>query len=183
MSDPSTSSSTSSDLSGPRTTPSTSAAPMTNLLYGFADELRIGQRMVSRGRTVTEADIVAWCASTGDWHRLHSDAAYAARSAFGQRIAPGLMVLAWAAGLGVPPDSEAILANYGADQVRFTAPVFIGDTLHLQAEVADLRPKRAGIDAVLTLAWNMVNQNGVMVMKSDLQVLIAAHARSREAAR
>jgi len=149
---------------------------MSNLLYRYADQLQPGERMVTRGRTVTEADIVGWCASTGDWHRLHSDAAYAARSSFGQRIAPGLMVLAWAAGLGVPPDSESILANYGADQVRFVAPVFIGDTLHLEAEVIGLRPKREGVDAVLTLAWNMVNQNGRMVMKSDLQVLIAAHA-------
>lgn len=153
---------------------------MINLLSLPADALAVGQRMVSRGRTVTEADIVGWCASTGDWHRLHSDATYAARSAFGQRIAPGLMVLAWAAGLGVPPDSDVILANYGADQVRFVAPVFIGDTLHLQAEVTGLRPKREGVDAVLTLAWNMFNQNGTMVMKSDLQVLVAAHAKQAE---
>lgn len=146
---------------------------MVNRLFEGVDQLEVGSRYVSRGRTITEADIVSWCSLTGDWHVLHSDAAYAARSSFGQRIAPGLLVLAYAAGLGVPPDSEAILANYGCTNVRFVAPVFIGDTLHLEASVKSIRPRREGVDAIVTFDWDMFNQNGAMVMKSDLLILMA----------
>ena len=137
------------------------------------DQIAVGDSFRSRGRTVTETDIVNWCALTGDWYVLHSDAHYAAASRFGQRIAPGLLVLALAAGLGIPPDAPAIIANYGSEQLRFTAPVFIGDTVHLEAEVCGKTIKRAGKDGVIRLAWNMVNQNGVTVMASDLLILMA----------
>src|SRR5882724_2623167 len=144
-----------------------------NLLDKHFDEIELGERLLTRGRTITEADIVDWCALTGDWYVLHSDARYAATSRFGQRIAPGLLVLAFAAGLGIPPDAPAIIANYCSDHMRFTAPVFIGDTLHLEAEVREKTVKRAGRDGVVRLRWDMVNQNGVTAMVSDLQILMA----------
>ena len=140
---------------------------MANFLERPVDELEPGARFRSRGRTITETDIVNWCAMTGDWQVVHSDAVYAESSRFGQRIAPGLMVLAFAAGLGIPPDSPTIVANYGTDRLRFVAPTHIGDTLH--------------VDAVVRLAWNMVNQNGTPVMVSDLMILMA-YARPAEAA-
>jgi acyl dehydratase len=143
------------------------------LLQKYFDQIELGERFRSRGRTITETDIVSWCALTGDWHVLHTDAHYAATARFGQRIAPGLLVLAFAAGLGIPPDAPGIIANYGTDQLRFSAPTFIGDTLHLEAEVRNKLVKRAGRDGVVTLAWNMANQNGVTVMASDLQILMA----------
>lgn len=144
-----------------------------NFLSRYFDELALGDCFVSRGRTITEADIVSWCALTGDWYLLHTNAHYAAETRFGQRIAPGLLVLAYAAGLGIPPDAPAIIANYGSDQLRFTAPTLIGDTLHLEAEVKGKAVRREGTDGVVTLAWNMVNQNAVPVMTSDLQVLMS----------
>lgn len=146
---------------------------MQNPLSKCFDELWIGEQFSSHGRTVTETDIVNWCALTGDWYVLHTNAHYAAQTRFGQRIAPGLMVLAYAAGLGVPPSAPAIVANYGTDQLRFTAPVFIGDTVHLEMKVLDLVVKREGRDGVVRLAWNMINQNGVQVMASDLQILMS----------
>src|SRR5260221_10838742 len=97
-----------------------------NFLDRYLDQIEVGAAFASRGRTITEADIVAWCALTGDHHLLHTDAHYAAQSRFGQRIAPGLLVLAYAAGLGIPPDAPAIVANYGTDALRFTAPTLIG---------------------------------------------------------
>lgn len=153
---------------------------MANFLERPVDELEPGARFRSRGRTITETDIVNWCAMTGDWQVVHSDAVYAESSRFGQRIAPGLMVLAFAAGLGIPPDSPTIVANYGTDRLRFVAPTHIGDTLHLEAEITAIEPRRPGVDAVVRLAWNMVNQNGTPVMVSDLMILMA-YARPAEA--
>lgn len=149
-----------------------------SFLTKYFDEIHVDDSMVTRGRTITESDIVQWCALTGDWYVLHTDAHYAAQTGFGQRIAPGLLVLAYAAGLGVPPDAPAIIANYGTDNLRFTAPTYIGDTLHLEARVISREIKRERRDGVVRLAWNMVNQNGIMVMASDLQILMACKGES-----
>ncbi|MDQ8034439.1 MAG: MaoC/PaaZ C-terminal domain-containing protein [Bordetella sp.] len=144
-----------------------------NFLSRHFDEIEVGETFRSRGRTITESDIVQWCALTADWYVLHTNSHHAASTRFGQRIAPGLMVLAYAAGLGIPADSPSIVANYGSDSLRFTAPTFIGDTLHLQSEVLDKVVKREGRDGVVRLRWNMYNQDGTLVMASDLQVLMA----------
>lgn len=121
---------------------------------------------------MTEADIVGWCSLTGDWFRLHTDLPYAEASMFGKRIAPGIMVFAFATGLGVPPDSPTILANYGTDRLRYPSPTFIGDTISLDAEVTELKDRddRSGI---ATLRWDVVNQDDVTVCASQLKVLLA----------
>jgi acyl dehydratase len=144
----------------------------TPLLWRYYDELSLGDSQATRGRTVTETDVVNWCAFTGDWFVLHSDKVFAEQSMFGQRIAPGMMVLAISGGLGVPPDSGAILANYGTDRIRYPRPTVIGDTVHLEMEVVAKkdRDERSGI---VDFRWDMVNQNGETVAASQLRVLMA----------
>src|SRR2546423_12745667 len=65
---------------------------MTPLEADF-DSLREGDRFVTRGRTVTESDLVGFATLTGDAHPQHTDAVWAASSPFGERIAHGLLVL------------------------------------------------------------------------------------------
>jgi 3-hydroxybutyryl-CoA dehydratase len=144
---------------------------MEYLVDTYFDDLDIGMTQASRGRTITETDIVNWCATTGDWFVLHSDKEYAARSEFGQRIAPGVMVFAFSGGLCVPPMPRAIIANYGSDKIRYPRPTFIGDTLHADIEVAE-KQIRGEDRGVATFRWDMVNQNGDVVMASFLKVLL-----------
>lgn len=92
------------------------------LLYRTFGELQVGDAQRTRGRTITETDIVNWCALTGDWFYPHTDAVAAERSMFGQRVAPGIMIFALGTGLGVPADATTILANYGSDELRYTKP-------------------------------------------------------------
>ena len=89
------------------------------LLFRTFDELQVGDTQSTRGRTITETDIVNWCSLTGDWYYPHIDKVAAERSMFGQRVAPGIMVFAIGTGLGVPADSTTILANYGSDKLRY----------------------------------------------------------------
>jgi 3-hydroxybutyryl-CoA dehydratase len=145
------------------------------LLACYFDELAVGRRQRTRGRTVTEADIVAWCSHTADWFWLHSDRVAARESAFGRRIAPGIMVYAFAAGLGVPADSRSILANYGADRIRYPHPVYIGDTIRLDAEILDLDARDAG-SGLAVLRWDVLNQDAETVCASVLKVLLARSA-------
>lgn len=148
-----------------------------NFLHKPYEQIQIGDSYRSRARTITEADIVSWCALTGDWHMLHTNAHYAARSRFGQRIAPGLLVYAVGMGLAVPSDAEAIVANYGAERLRFTAPTLIGDSIHVQSEVRDKRSRREGSEGVVTMTWNVFNQNDALLVSSDLSILIGAGVR------
>ncbi len=103
------------------------------------DRLEIGARLRTRGRTITEADLVSFAALTGDWHPQHADATWAAESAFGERIAHGMLVLSYAIGL-LPIDPERVMALRGLRSVVFKRPVPIGATIHAEAEIAGLRP-------------------------------------------
>ncbi|MEO6991862.1 MAG: MaoC/PaaZ C-terminal domain-containing protein [Candidatus Baltobacteraceae bacterium] len=143
------------------------------LLARRYDELTLGERQTTRARTITETDIVMWCSLTGDWFWIHSDRERAEASSFGQRIAPGMMVWAFGAGLGVPPDSRTIVANYGAERVRFTKPVLIGDTIHLEIEVVAKNDKQPG-QGVVDFRWDLINQRGETVCASVLRVLQGA---------
>src|ERR687892_820757 len=94
-------------------------------------ELTPGARLTSRARTITEADLVSFAALTGDWHPQHCDAEWAARSRFGERIAHGLLVLSYAAGL-VPFDPDRVVALRKVGDAVFKHPVMIGDTVHVE---------------------------------------------------
>jgi 3-hydroxybutyryl-CoA dehydratase len=116
-----------------------------------------------------------WCALTGDWFRMHSDAVHAARSSFRQRIAPGMMTLAFTGGLAVPADTTTVVANYGLDKVRFLAPVFIGDTIHTELTVMDLAPRNDGM-SVVAFDWQVLNQDGQAVCSATLRALMRQEA-------
>jgi acyl dehydratase len=142
------------------------------LLFRTFDELQVGDTQTTRGRTITETDIVNWCSLTGDWFYPHIDKVAAERSMFGQRVAPGIMVYAIGTGLGVPGDATTILANYGADELRYTKPTWIGDTIHLEIEVLD-KDDRDAKTGVVTYRWDIANQNDVTVCASKLKILTA----------
>ena len=103
------------------------------------EELTTGARFTTRGRTVTEADVVTFAGLTGDFHPQHVDAEWAAERPFGERIAHGLLVLSTAAGL-VPFDPERVVALRKVRDVVFKRPVHLGDTIRVDGKVADVRP-------------------------------------------
>ena len=142
------------------------------MLESYFEDLKVGQRELSRGRTVTEADIVTYCMFSGDWFPVHCDVVYAEGSAFGERIAPGLAVLAMASGLSAASDSEATIAQYGIDRIRYPAPTLIGDTIRLRSTVVNLedRDERSGI---VDVEWEVVNQNDTVTCSVLLRLLQA----------
>ena len=133
------------------------------------EELEAGQAFATRGRTVTEADVVAFAALTGDWHPQHTDAVWAAESAFGERIAHGLAVVSFAAGL-VPFDPERVMALRRVADATFKRPVKLGDTLHVSGRVAELSDlsDEAGLVA---FAWSVLNQDDRVVCRARVEVL------------
>ena len=136
------------------------------------DELSLGDTLASRGRTVTEADIVSFAALSGDWTPLHTDEVAASAGPFGARIAHGGLTLAIATGLefSLLGDAANVLAFYGMDRVRFVKPVFIGDTLRLRGEVIALDAKDEA-RGVVTVRQELVNQNGDIVASLEKRTL------------
>ena len=133
------------------------------------EALEAGQEFTTRGRTVTEADVVGFAALTGDWHPQHSDAEWASESPFGERIAHGMLVVSLAAGL-VPLDPGRVLALRRVSDATFKRPVRFGDTLRVEGRIADVAP--ASDDAgLVTFAWNVVNQEGRTVCRARVDVL------------
>jgi 3-hydroxybutyryl-CoA dehydratase len=124
---------------------------------------------VSRGRTVTEADVVAFAALTGDWHPQHSDATWAADSAFGERIAHGMLIVSLAVGL-VAFDPEEVVALRRLREVVFKRPVKLGDTIHVEGSEAERREVNDDTSLV-TWNWRIVNQDGEVVCRLAIEAL------------
>jgi acyl dehydratase len=133
------------------------------------DALEAGDRFTTRGRTVTEADVAAFAGLTGDYHPQHTDAEWAAASPFGERIAHGLLVLSYAAGL-VPFDPERVLALRRVRDAVFKRPVRFGDTIRVTGKVAEVKPvdDAAGLVAV---ALNVTGAGGQTVARVTVEVL------------
>jgi acyl dehydratase len=123
----------------------------------------------SRGRTITEADVVAFSALTGDWHPQHSDAQWAADSAFGERIAHGMLIVSFAVGL-VNFDPDRVIALRRIRDVVFKRPVRLGDTIHVEGTEAERRE----VDdetALVTWNWRIVNQDDELVARVVIEAL------------
>jgi acyl dehydratase len=123
----------------------------------------------SRGRTVTEADVVAFSALTGDWHPQHSDAVWAADSAFGERIAHGMLIVSFAVGL-VAFDPERVVALRRVRDVVFKRPVRLGDTIHVEGTEAERR-EVDGETALVTWNWRILNQDDELVCRVTIEAL------------
>ena len=142
------------------------------MIWKYFDELEIGEKFVTRGRTMTETDVINFCMLTGNWLELHSNIEYAKNTQFGQRLVQGSLAFSIIAGL-VPTGTQGrIQAFYGVDRLRFLKPVFIGDTLHAETEITKLEDKddKSG---VTTHQVSLVNQRGETVQASTWKHLVA----------
>lgn len=143
---------------------------------GYFEDFKVGKKAISAGRTITEVDIVTFAALSGDWNELHTNAEYMKMLPYGQRIAHGILILSIASGLrlrtkGFMPDE--VLALLGIDKVRFTAPVFIGDTIKVELEVIEARPSKSRSDAGIIKIKNTVkNQRNEEVATWEIAFLI-----------
>lgn len=136
----------------------------------YFEHYNIGETWQSKGRTITESDLVMFSAFSGDWYSLHSDAEYAKGTQFEQRIAHGMAILSITTGL-VTFEPGIVVAFYGMDKVRFTNPTFIGDTIHLNAKVIDLKD-RSQSQGLVTVLQEVKKQTGETVAVFDMKILM-----------
>jgi 3-hydroxybutyryl-CoA dehydratase len=140
------------------------------LFAKFLEQYELGETWVSKGRTITEADLVMFSAFSGDWYPLHTDKEYAAKTPFQQRIAHGMLVLSVATGL-LQFEPGVVVAFYGMERVRFTHPTFIGDTIHLEVKVTDISEKEND-RGVVSVLLEIKKQTGETVVVATMKVMV-----------
>jgi 3-hydroxybutyryl-CoA dehydratase len=145
---------------------------MSSTMDGYFEDFSTGMTFVTAGRTVTEADIVNFAGLSGDFNPIHTNAAYAAGTGFEQRIAHGLLVLSIASGLatGLGFMGDKVEAFLGLEW-KFRAPVFIGDTIHVEVQVEKTRAARRLGGGIVTFDVQVVKQDGARAQKGTWQLL------------
>ncbi|MBN2687400.1 MAG: MaoC family dehydratase N-terminal domain-containing protein [Deltaproteobacteria bacterium] len=144
--------------------------------HEYLDDYTVGEKFISPARTITEADIVNFAGITGDWHPLHVDAEYAAKTPFKGRITHGMLTLS--IGLSLPfllgPYAsylpKSFVAFHSMDEVRFTGPNRIGDTIHTEVEVLEITDKGKG-KGLLTIQNVVKNQRGEKILSFVMKLL------------
>ena len=130
------------------------------------DELEVGQvfRHAIR-RTVTETDNLLFTTLSHNPAQLHLDAEYMKGTEYGRVLVNSCFTLSLMVGVSVGDTTlGTAIANLGWDEVRFPAPVFVGDTLNIETEVAELRDSKSRANAgIVTFIHRAFNQDGTLV--------------------
>lgn len=144
------------------------------------EEFESGQKIITAGRTVTEADIVAFAGLSGDFNQIHTDAEFSKSQPFGQRVAHGLLGLSIASGLTVQTGlmEGTIMAFREINDWKFSKPITIGDTIHVVLTIKDTKsmPRLGGGSVLIEL--DVHNQNDETVMKGTWTALILSKPES-----
>lgn len=139
----------------------------------YFEEFAVGDGAVTAARTITEADVVAFAALSGDWTAIHTDAEYAKTTMFGERVAHGLLALSIASGLTVRLGfiEDTVLA-FRSLEWKFGVPIKIGDTIHVHAEVADVKalPRLGG--GAVTFNVEVHNQREEIAQRGTWTMLV-----------
>jgi 3-hydroxybutyryl-CoA dehydratase len=145
----------------------------------YFEDFKVGEVVVSAGRTITEADVVSFAALSGDYNQIHTDAEFAKGTPFGQRVAHGLLVLSVATGLIAQLGLiEGTVIAFRDLTWKFSRPVFIGDTVRVIAEVVRLKAlARLGGGSVV-LRVRVANQQGEVVASGEWNALMASRPTS-----
>lgn len=142
----------------------------------YFDEFYIGQVFAHPlRRTVTEADNVFFSALTHNPASLHLDEHYCREyTQFGTRIVNSGFTLGLMIGISVGDTTlGTTVANLGMDEVRFPKPLFHGDTLRVETEVAELRDSRSRPEnGIVVFVHRAFNQDGSLVASCKRQALM-----------
>lgn len=141
----------------------------------YFEDFHINQRFVTKGRTVTEGDVVNFACLSWDHNPLHTDREYAAGTMFGKRIAHGLLGTVMHAGLSYQMTEGTLLAFLELTW-QFKLPIYIGDTIHVEQFVKDMRDTSKEDRGILTFQKEVINQRKEVVQTGTTTILLAKRA-------
>jgi len=128
---------------------------------------RVGDR-AEYERVVTSEDIQKFAEVSGDTNPLHRDAAFAAKTRFGEPIAHGMLSAGYISAVLGTKLAPSCCAVYVSQSLRFLRPIKIGDTIKAVAEVKGIEPEKR----LYTIETNCFNQHGEPVVRGEAIVLL-----------
>ena len=146
----------------------------------YFEEFALGDTAVSNGRTITEADIVNFAGLSGDFSQIHTNLEFAHQSAFGHRMAHGLLGMAIASGLlaqlGI---IEGTVMAFRELTWKFSLPIFIHDTICVRTTVSNLKAVPRLDCGAVTFNLEVINQDNKVVQSGQWMVLVASRPGTR----
>ncbi len=140
----------------------------------YFEEFSVGQKVITTGRTVSEDAIFSFAGLTGDFNQIHTNAEFARKTQFGQRIAHGLLGLSIATGLIMQTGmlEGTVLAFREISEWKFVKPFFIGDTIYAELTVTETKAlPRIGGGALIS-AIAVKNQSDEICQRGSLNLLV-----------
>lgn len=139
----------------------------------YFEDFELDTRYVTRSRTITEADVVAFAGLSGDFNPLHVDEEFAKNTIFGSRIAHGLLGLSVASGLinqlGI--GEGTVIAFLGLTW-NFKGVIRFGDTITVQERVVEKRETSKNDRGILRMAITVLNQHGDVVQEGEHVLMV-----------
>jgi acyl dehydratase len=139
----------------------------------YFEDFEIGTEYVTRSRTITEADVVAFAGLSGDFNPLHVDEEFGKKTIFGTRIAHGLLGLSVASGLinqmGI--GEGTVIAFLGLTW-NFKAVIRFGDTITVHQRVAEKRETSKNDRGILRMSITVLNQNVEVVQDGEHVLMV-----------
>lgn len=129
-------------------------------------ELKIGQQF-STTREVTDELVRKFADVSGDYNPIHLDEEFAKTTRFGRRIAHGMLSGAFISAV-LGNEFKGLKIVYLSQTMKFTAPVYLGDTVTASATITNIREERG----IVTLETNCTNQNGELLVKGEAAVMV-----------
>lgn len=126
-------------------------------------------------RTLTETDNVLFSTMTHNPAPLHIDHEYMrTQSEFGRPLMNSFFTLGLIVGISINDTTlGTTVANLGLEDVRFPAPLFVGDTVHVESEVVAVRPSKSRpTNGILTMEHRGFNQHDVLVAVCRRNILM-----------
>jgi acyl dehydratase len=137
------------------------------------DEFEIGVEFLTASRTVTETDVVMFMYLSGDFNPLHNNEEFMKGSQFKTRIAQGTLSQVIAQGLANQLGIfEGTTIAVLSETMRFTAPVFFGDTLTLKFKVLEKKETKKSDRGVITFETIVFNQKDINVLEGEWVIMI-----------
>ena len=137
----------------------------------YFEDFEIGATRVTKGRTVTETDIVIHAGQSGDFFPHYMDAEWCKTQPFKKPIAHGTLIFTIGIGLTAEVINEVAM-TYGYERLRFTKPVFIGDTIKTTVTIKEKKDHKKPGFGLVTEQVEVHNQLGELVMVCE-HILLA----------
>jgi acyl dehydratase len=147
----------------------------------YYEDLEPGMAFETERRTITAEDLATFTQLSGDYNPLHTDASYAAASAFGDLIVQGALVLSIGTGLANSLGFlDGAVEAFTALNWKYRAPVKVGDTIRVYLRVKKKRSMPGYDGGLVILDVVIYNQEDRGVQKGTWTLLVRGRERARE---